>query len=400
MAVPPNLNATEIAKLRAEGYCFQIIDPSRHKFPIGLTLYQIFVLVGGTCGLVAIVNIILVWLSHLRWRSSLPQQKQLMRILPLPIIFAICSWSSIYEYRLNSYLIAIPKVCETYAIACFYQFMLQVLTNTEDEHKREQFMVEAERQTRRKHHCIHDKGSLRWYKVRSMVVFQAPLITLLGVIAVEIIASVVCSTTRSAEISKFAIQILLFVSVISAMVSMANIYIRFKQDEYRRAKILRKFLTFKGMIWLFVHQQLILQITTFAKAVKPTYYMSEADFSIGLPAFMILCECAIFSFLFFYSLSGYAYRSSIQVVDAESKGVKTSPDAPIGAYLAAFFVPSDIFVQTWRAMESFAGLSKGRQGFDYTGGTDIGWYQRVRDQSTSYEPYTQREDAGSQSDNL
>lgn len=389
MGSTSSLNATEIAKLEKEGYCIQDNEPSHHKFSVGLTLQQIFIIVGGACTIVTIVNIFLVWLSHLIWRSNFPQQKQLMRVVILPVIFAALSWASVYEYRLNTYLSVIPKVYESYAVACFFQFMLSVITKTENEHEREQFMADTERQTRLKHKQLHDKGSLRWYKVRSMVVFQSPLITLLGVIATEILVTVMCPTKKSGMEGKFGIQIVMFVSVISAIVSIANIYLRFKKEELKQAKIARKFLSFKGLIWLFVHQQLIMEIISFARVVKPTYYMSSADFNIGVPAFMIMCECGIFSFLFFFFLSGWSYRpSAAQGNDIEMKNHKSATYAPLSAWILAFFFPADIFVQTWRAMKTFAGLFRGS--FDYTGGTGVAWNQRHHNQNTSYEPYSQK----------
>lgn len=390
MASLSSLNATEIAKLRKEGYCIQDNEPSHHKFSVGLTLQQIFTIVGGACTIVTIVNIFLVWLSHVIWRTNLPQQKQLMRIVLVPVVFATLSWASVYEYKLNTYLNVVPKVYETYAVACFFQFMLAVLTNTEDEHAREQFMADAERQTRRKHKQLHDRGSLRWYKVRSMMVFQTPLITLLGVIATEILATVMCPTSKSGMEGKFAIQVVLFVSVFSALLSKINIYARFRKEEFKHAKIARKFLSFKALVWLFIHQQIIMEIISFARVVKPTYYMSAADFNIGVPAFMIMCECAIFSFWFFFSLSGWLYRPSAQGNDIETKNNKSTTDASLGAYIGSFLFPVDIFVQTWRAMKTFASLFKGRNGFDYTGGTGISWQQRHHDQNTSYEPYSQK----------
>lgn len=100
------------------------------------------------------------------------------------------------------------------------------------------------------------------------------------------------------------------------------------------------------MVWLFVVQQLILQIITAARAVKQTYYMSEVDFAIGFPAFSFLCECAVFSFVFFFRISGYRYRSLAQVDHTGCEDDVVLSDAPIGVYLAVFFIPSDIFVQT------------------------------------------------------
>lgn len=355
--------------------CIEDTEPSQNEFPIGLTLNQIFIIVGGVCAIVSVVNVMLVWLSHLRWRSNLPQQRQLMRIVLLPGVFAIFSWISVYDYSVDKYVVSIPKIYETYAVACFFQFMLHVLTNTEDESKRYEFMAQAERRTIKKSKRIHDKGSLRWYKVRSMLVFQSPFITLLGVIATEIIAAKTCDDDDEGgpDIGKLIIEATLFLSVVNAIVSMANIYARFKFEEFKTAHIFRKFISFKGMITIFVHQQLVLTIINFTNAVEPTHYMSQADFDIGIPAFLILCECCIFSFIFFFSLSGLNYRQSAQTGDTPSKQHKK---IPISAYLLGFFLPTDIVVQTGRAMRTFIGLFKGKRRFDYTNGTGTPWSPR------------------------
>lgn len=51
-------------------------------------------------------------------------------------------------------------------------------------------------------------------------------------------------------------------------------------------------------------------------------------------------------------------------------------------------------------MKSLASLLKGQRGFDYTGGTDIGWAQRIHHQSTRNEPYNQKRDVYFESDGL
>lgn len=289
------------------------------------------------------------------------------------------------------YLDALPKIYESYSVACFYSFILYVISGTEDEKAREQFFVGAERRNRRGKKNLHDKGSLRWYRVRSMLVYQAPFTALILTIALEIVTALMCPTQEKTIIIKLVIDLVTFFSLVTALVSKINVYVRFRK-ELAQAKVLRRFFSFKGMVWVFVHQELIMMIISAARVVKPTTYMSQADWLWGLPEFMIMCECAIFSILFLFTLSGFQYRRAAAATsDAESltnDGKLAKPRSePAWKYVGSFFLPLDLLRAQVYGLKTFAQLFKGKGSFDYTGGSGVAYAQRVGDNNTAYEPY-------------
>lgn len=220
---------------------------------------------------------------------------------------------------------------------------------------------------------------LSWYRVRSALIYQVPIVSAIVCILNGILFGTVCDTSKEFQLGSTLLAIINFLSQVLALTSIVGYYRRLR-PEFRGTPIMRKFLTYKAMVWLIIHQQLILEIIQFAKVVTPTSgtteYMSYADFKFGIPEFMLCCETLIFSCLFQWSFAAWPHRKALLSSDVETLHTSHAPDRSLFAYVQALLWPQDIFHEQLAAAKTLIGTFKGADSFDYTAGTGVGFSQR------------------------
>ena len=100
--------------------------------------------------------------------SVLTIQNSIMRIICLPATYSVFSLLSLIFYTTGQFFDPIPKLYDTFVVASFFQ--LAVYYAAPEERTRHQFFVSLERRERRtcrwRTKKVHDRGSLRWFKVR------------------------------------------------------------------------------------------------------------------------------------------------------------------------------------------------------------------------------------------
>lgn len=195
----------------------------------------------------------------------------------------------------------------------------------------------------------------------------------------EILYGTTCTTGNKYKVGSIILTVFNFVFQVMALTSIIDYYRRLR-FQFRGTPTLRKFLTYKIMVWLIIHQSLILEIVEFAQVVTPTSgttaNMSYADFKYGIPQFMLCCETLVFSCLFVWAFSACPYRRALKSRDFEIPRVSHSPDASVRDYILALVYPKDIFHEILQGSKTFLGLFRGAKDFDYTAGTGVGFNER------------------------
>lgn len=290
-------------------------------------------------------------------------------ILP---VFAVLYYVQLWYYQYSEYFSGATKIYQAYSLICFYIYMIHF--RFPDQKERIGFMVALERQTRRKQQRVHDKGSYRWYRVRSMLIYQNTLVAIFNYILQIIVMNTVCAkSTTQLGIQGF-VEFFGFISTFVTITNILQVYRRLR-PEYEGSKMVRKFFSFKLFILVIIHQQLLFGILEVAKAVPPTYYMSAADFQDGIPAFMVVCEAFLFTPLYWYAFNAFPFRRALKHPELES--VQHPKDRlSVWNYLLAIVYPTDVIQETWDGMKTFASLFRGAGAYDYTGGTGIDFLQR------------------------
>ena len=116
-------------------------------------------------------------LTHMVNYTIPREQRLLLRIILLPPVFTICNLISTIFYPSAVYLNQIPKIVEAIGLAAVFQLYVAYLTPGTTTDQRDHYFENLERthvkfplfcclsQRHKKHK--HDRGSLRWFKVRT-----------------------------------------------------------------------------------------------------------------------------------------------------------------------------------------------------------------------------------------
>jgi hypothetical protein len=115
---------------------------------------------------------ILLWLAlvipHLRRYNAPNQQRQIFRIISLPVIFEAITIASVYAYHVSDYLEPIPNLFEAFALASL--FLLYVHYVAPEAHTREEFFESLDRISSNGE--VVPGGSLRWFRVSRIRGFE------------------------------------------------------------------------------------------------------------------------------------------------------------------------------------------------------------------------------------
>lgn len=149
-----------------------------------------------------------------------------MRMILLPLMFAIFSWLSLLYYGLGTYLEPLPRLYESFCICTFFNLMIQRLHP--DESTRDAFFVNSERLkvSKRRTKLVHDRGMYRWYRYQHMIVHLVPVLLLFLTIVEEGLAISECRQDSEGEHSAAhaAIQIFEIIFTVSPIIAVLRTY--------------------------------------------------------------------------------------------------------------------------------------------------------------------------------
>lgn len=126
-----------------------------------LTFHQIIIIIGWVCIALTTCLWLGLLLPHLRQYARPNEQRQALRIILTPVVFAIASILSMHFYHAAQYIAPIASLYEAYALASL--FLLYVHYVTPESSSREEYFQGLDRLARSGK--IKSGGSLRWFRV-------------------------------------------------------------------------------------------------------------------------------------------------------------------------------------------------------------------------------------------
>lgn len=224
--------------------------------------------------------------------------------------FSICQLFSIWFYGVSGSLMPIAQLYEGYAVTAL--FLLYVNMVAPDTSTRASFFNQLERKLFNGKPRKNGKGSLRWFRIIWILVFQLTVFRILYVIGDSIIDTVYCPL----DIQRIKLkEITSLISGSSAAIAVFAIVVfetrmRPYMEQHRSTF---KLFSFKGVVGLEILQSLIFPILA-EKGVfspSPPYHISYQDFSVGIPTFILIWAITIAVILFQWSFSFKSYRAEV-----------------------------------------------------------------------------------------
>ncbi|KAK4945638.1 hypothetical protein LTR10_015257 [Elasticomyces elasticus] len=275
--------------------------------------------------------------GHLCYWVSPLEQKQIIRILLWVPFYSICAFFSIYFYEAQGYTAALAQWYEGFSITAL--FLLYVHYVAPRPETRANFFHNLERRWmngKKK----GDGGSLRWYRVTWIMVFQITIVRILTVVAYDFLYGFTCPLSWARQRGATIIKAFQSTSTGFAVFGVVLFETRFR-SQLPEQRTLLKLVSFKGVVGLEGFQDILFPVLadTSVFKPKPPFYVSWNDFAKGIPQFILVWEITIVAFLFVRSMTFEPYRQAVQ------RGI------PLAATPGSAFLDSVNVMDIWRGVK-------------------------------------------------
>ncbi|KAL7916829.1 organic solute transporter Ostalpha domain-containing protein [Trichoderma velutinum] len=281
-----------------------IVGDQGDVLSIGITTHTLLKILSAVFLGLTLLNSIVHITRHLARYTAPSQQRQIIRIILVPTVFAIFSFFSVFFYQTSIYLRPLAEIYESIAIPAI--FILYVHYVFPDSHSWRELFYRLQDPSSRE--GIITGGDMTWFKRTCVFVFQYPISKTISSI-VEIAtqgAGVYCVNSLAPGHAHLWCEIINIVAIVLAVPHIIRFERRMKEYIDLKHKPEAKLWTFKGFVFLqFV--QLILFGLLNGRSFSPTANVTFNDLYYGIPATLTCIEAWIFTLIFLWSFSTKEY---------------------------------------------------------------------------------------------
>lgn len=205
-------------------------------------------IIAGVCAIFTIVSALGLIVRHLTRYRAPKEQRQIVRIIFMPVIFSIIAWAEIMNYEIAAYLDPIGEIYESWALCALFLLFIQFVTpnGTFGSDMFEAIARVAE---------MPDSGKGNWPRLSWILVFQFPITELIAVIILEATEAqgTYCASSYSPKYGHLWSQLFHMLGLIAAALSILRFYKKNKSLMKARRGF-AKLVVFKGFIFLHLVQ--------------------------------------------------------------------------------------------------------------------------------------------------
>ncbi|KAL8277027.1 hypothetical protein RQP46_010561 [Phenoliferia psychrophenolica] len=260
---------------------------------------------GGCTLVVCLVSGTNVFLHCRNYRKPL-EQRQIIRILLMPIVFSVISFLGYRFFREFVYFELVRNTYEAFTIAAFVVLMLMYVSSSPAE-QREVMSTKEKRKLVFPFCCWRYRPSkpyfifaVKW-SVMQFVILK-PLISIASIVT-EVLG-VYCATSSSFAFANIYLEIVDFVSVSIALYGLIVFYALVRQ-ELAGHRALSKFWTIKIIVALVFYQGFVFTILQKYDVIKASAYWTATNVSEGLNALVTTMEMVLIAL---FQLYAFSYR--------------------------------------------------------------------------------------------
>ncbi|KAK4062791.1 uncharacterized protein Triagg1_9661 [Trichoderma aggressivum f. europaeum] len=298
------------------------VDDNGDILSIGITTHTLLKILSAVFLGLTVLNSIIHITRHLARYTAPIQQRQIIRIILVPTVFAICSFLSVLFYQTSIYLRPVAEIYESIAIPAI--FILYVHYVFPGSHSWRELFHRLEDPNSREADIAG--GDSTWFKRTCLFVFQyvkhtpsliafanpAPCRYPIAKTASSIVeiatqgAGVYCVNSLAPRHAHLWCEIINILAIVLAIPHIIRFERRMKDHIDPTHKPGAKLWTFKGFVFLqFV--QLILFGLLNDRLSHPTASITFNDLYYGIPATLTCIEAWIFTIIFMWSFSTNEY---------------------------------------------------------------------------------------------
>jgi len=264
-------------------------------------------------GSMAILTIIISTYTvcqHTRHYHRPAEQRQIIRIILMPPVYAVISFFSYRFFRSFTYYHLVETVYEAFAISAFLFLLVQYIGNAPASQRA--ILANAPKRSvpfpfccwryrPSKPYFLH---AIKWL-VLQYCIFR-PLITIVGIICEA--NHVLCATEYSIYFAQVYLEAIDFV-VFSLALYGLMIFYTVTKVHLKGQSPLAKFLTIKGIVFFTFYQGFVFSILEKHGIIKGSLYWTPTNVSEGLQALCTTVEMVAFSIVMIFSFSAKSYKA-------------------------------------------------------------------------------------------
>ena len=269
----------------------------------------------GALVVTCVINFLLA-LGHILNYREPRVQKQLIRMLWMPSVFAIFSFFGVWKYHLTNYFTPIAELYEAFALVGVFFLTVAYLVPSSDWPTQVAFFSAPE------------NGGYGLFATRNIVVMQIIPVHIITLIAIEVVTGTSCDEGKTYKHAYTAYSIINGFSATMALIAILRMLIRNKTAlKAADSKVVGKLATFKIIVWLQFLQRIVFSILSTANALTPTRTLSYNDLNLGLNSFVTTLEVMIISiFMIYYYWPRQYKHHPVDYEHTQASGSDSSPE--------------------------------------------------------------------------
>ncbi|KAF8637178.1 hypothetical protein AX17_002991 [Amanita inopinata Kibby_2008] len=277
--------------------------------------------IAGSCACATVAISSYTVLQHCRNYTERDQQRQILRILYMPPIYAIISFFSYRYFREYTYYSFIQIAYEAVTLSAFMLLLIEYVASTASEHRPENALARKDKRPLPLPFCCwryrptkaYFMYTIKWSVLQYVVI--RPLGSLAGIVCEQL--GVLCEGAGfNWRYANVWIEGVNFVSISVALYGLLVFYGLMKEELAGR-RPMAKFLAIKLIVMFTFYQTFMFRVLE-GRVIHATEYWTETNIANGLNALAICVEMVLFSALMSWAYTAAEYGRQTGTTTATS----------------------------------------------------------------------------------
>jgi len=305
---------------------------------------------GGCAVLTVIISTISIF-QHCRSYTNRNEQRQVIRILYMPPVYAVISFLSYRFFRSYTYYSFVEVAYEAVTLSAFLLLLIEYVAATASGHKAESAIARKDKTALPIPFCCwryrptkaYFMYTVKWAVLQYVII--RPAVSLAGIICEKL--GVLCqSGGYNVHYAKVYLEAIDFVSISVALYGLLLFY-GLTKSELEGRRPLAKFLAIKLIVMFTFYQSFVFSALE-GRVIHGTQYWTATNISDGLNALAICIEMVFFSALMWWAYTPNEYK------------VKDAPPTSIWRPLWDSINYTDFIIEILGSLRFFLNAARGK----------------------------------------
>ncbi|KAI0312274.1 DUF300-domain-containing protein [Amylostereum chailletii] len=331
----------------------QAVDQSKFWDSTGVNwdAHRVGWAIAGGCAAATVIISVFSVLQHCRNYTNRAEQRQILRILYMPPVYAVISFFSYRFFRDYTYYSVIEVVYEAITLSAFLLLLIEYVASTSSGHTAEGAIARKNKSKLPIPFCCwryrptkaYFMYTLKWSVLQYVVI--RPAVSIAAIICEHY--DVLCSSgSYNVHFAEVYLEAIDFISVSIALYGLILFY-GLTKEELAGRRPLAKFLAIKLIVFFTFYQSFVFNALQSNGVIKGTQYWTATNITDGLNALATCIEMIFFSAFMLWAYSPKDYK------------LKSGPRTSIGRPLLDSINYSDFLLEIAGSIKFFVQYFRG-----------------------------------------